>query len=197
MVYDIATVVGWICTAESLFIFLAKKREHILILKLINDVLCIINFTLLGTYTAAILNLIAVFREIVFYLKNKRKWASNKAWLFVFLALMMLSPLSVVLDPSRSAVEKWMQILPAAGSSLAVIGFYMSNEQTIRFLNLFANAPWLIYNIFNNNVPAIVNSSIGCVSVIWGLILYFILDKKAKKQTDLQSNETTPPLNES
>ena len=152
MVYCIATVIGWISTIQSLFIFTAKKRGTILILKLINDVLNIINFTMLGTYTGAVLNVIAVLRESIFYLKDKQKWANSKIWLFVFLALMMLSPLSVVLDPSRSATERWIQILPAMGSSLAVIGLYMNKEQVIRLLNFFAIAPWIAYNLFNNNI---------------------------------------------
>jgi hypothetical protein len=192
MLYTIATVIGWISTIQSLFIFVAKKRETILILKLINDVLNIINFTLLGTYTGALLNLIAVLRESVFYFKDKKKWANSKFWLILFLLLMMISPLSVVLDPTRSAAEKWVQILPAMGSSLAVIGLYMSKEQVLRILNLFAVTPWVIYNLFNNNIPALVNSCLGIVSVAWGLIMYFILDKKEKnkmQQASLNSGE--------
>ena len=180
MVYCIATVIGWISTIQSLFIFTAKKRGTILILKLINDVLNIINFTMLGTYTGAVLNVIAVLRESIFYLKDKQKWANSKIWLFVFLALMMLSPLSVVLDPSRSATERWIQILPAMGSSLAVIGLYMNKEQVIRLLNFFAIAPWIAYNLFNNNIPALINSCLGVVSVLYGLIFYYIQDRKAK-----------------
>ena len=192
MLYTIATIIGWISTIQSLFIFVAKKRETILILKLINDVLNIINFTLLGTYTGALLNLIAVLRESVFYFKDKKKWANSKFWLFLFLALMMISPLSVVLDPTRTAAEKWVQLLPAMGSSLAVIGLYMSKEQVLRILNLFAVTPWVIYNLFNNNIPALVNSCLGIVSVAWGLIMYFILDKKEKnkmQQASLNSGE--------
>ena len=77
MVYCIATVIGWISTIQSLFIFTAKKRGTILILKLINDVLNIINFTMLGTYTGAVLNVIAVLRESIFYLIDKQKWANS------------------------------------------------------------------------------------------------------------------------
>ena len=190
MVYQIATTIGWISTIQSLFIFTAKKRGKILVLKLINDVLNIINFTMLGTYTGAVLNVIAVCRESIFYFKDKKSWANSKIWLFIFMFLMMLSPLSVVLDPSRSTTEKWMQLLPATGSTLAVIGLFMSKEQLIRVLNLFAQAPWVIYNIYNQNIPATVNSCFGIISVVWGLVACIILERKAKNETiNIQNNE--------
>ena len=77
------------------------------------------------------------------------------------------------------------------GSSLAVIGLYMNKEQVIRLLNFFAIAPWIAYNLFNNNIPALINSCLGVVSVLFGLIFYYIKDRKANtaKNEDLIETE--------
>lgn len=181
MLKVIANVIGYIATAQALTIFIAKKRGNILKLKLLNDVLWCLNFALQGTYTAALLNLIAIFRESVFYFKNSKKWAKSIAWLFIFVALMLISPMLVWIDPSRTPTDKIMQILPAIGSIIAVISFYMTKEQVIRFMSLLSQIPWIAFDIYNANIPALMGASITVVSVIIGMVLEYLSTKKQAK----------------
>ena len=68
----LGNIIGYIAIAENIFIFLSVRRERVLIFKLISDVLWALNMAFLSVdnranLTGAILNVIGIFREIVFY----------------------------------------------------------------------------------------------------------------------------------
>ena len=188
MLTTIGTIIGYVATVESLFIYVAKKRGNILKLKLLNDALWCLNFALLGTYTGAVLNFIAMVRESIFFFKGRKKWASHIIWLFIFICLMLTSPIIVWLDPMRSQTEKFIQIFPAIGSILGVITFYLSKEQAMRVIGFVAQMPWLIYNGYNQNVPAIIGTSLSLASIIWGYAVEVISLKKNRKKSNENHN---------
>ena len=115
VLYLIAQIVGYVAIAESVFIFISNKREKILIFKLIDDALWFTNMVLMGAYTGAVLNAIAIVREIIFFNRGKKKWATHKFWLFFFMIVMLVSPVLTWAGP--------VSILPAMGSCVAVICF--------------------------------------------------------------------------
>lgn len=88
----------------------------------------VVQFAFCGAYTGAALNVVMAFREIIFLNKTKHKWASGKIWLYIFIALIFLLPFVTSKEPILSAL--WLlNVLPAFGSSLAVVGLY--NENTL------------------------------------------------------------------
>ena len=175
----IGEIIGWVAVAEGFLIFLSNKREHILIFKFIDDILWATSLFLLGNYTGAILNAIGMGREVVFYNRDKRKWASGKIWLVFFLLATAVSPMYSLI----SGKEGWYAILPAIGSIAAVIGFYSRSAEFSRYIGFFANGVWMIYNIICKNTPAIISSSIlllsGLIGTIWVLIHKHRLKKNA------------------
>lgn len=174
-VYIFAQVLGFVLAFVSFFTYIARKRSHILIVKLISDVLNVLQQALLGAITGSVLNIVAVFREIVFYNKGTRKWASGIWWLFLFIVLMGISPLLTWTG--------WVCLLPAVGSILAVIGFYINNTTHTRIIGVFAQTLWLIYSIYTVNYGAILCNSLLIVSAIVGLSidLYEYLKKRRNK----------------
>ncbi len=163
----IGEIIGTVAIIEGFFIFLSKKRENILIFKFISDVLWVANQLLIGGYTGAILNGIAMGREAVFYNRDRHKWASSPIWLAVFITLTLISPTISLLG----GAEGWYSMLPAIGSVAAVIGFYGRNPDTMRYVSLVANSMWLFYNIIIHNISAAASSAVLLLSALVGTAL--------------------------
>ena len=172
-IYLIGQILGLVIAVISFFIYYAKTRNRILLSKLTTDVLNVIQQAMIGAYTGSLLNVVAIFREIVFYYRTQKKWASYRLWLFLFIVLMSLSPLLTWAGP--------ISILPALGSSLAVVGFYLKNPTHTRIIALFAHGLWLIYTIATFNVGAMLQNVILITSAICGLIRDFLAKRKDRK----------------
>ena len=171
----IGEIIGFVAIGENFFIFLSNRREHILIFKFISDILWGVNNLLLGGITGAILNLVAMGRETVFYNRDKRRWASSPVWLVVFLVITAISPvLSLV-----SGKEGWYAVLPALGSMAAVIGFYSRKPAITRYVSFVANGLWLVYAIFVWNISSIVCNIVLLTSAVIGTLLAAVNKQKA------------------
>ena len=176
----IGEIIGFVAIGENFFIFLSNRREHILIFKFISDILWGINNLLLGGITGAILNLVAMGRETVFFNRDKRKWASSSIWLVVFLAITAISPVISLV----SGKEGWYAILPALGSMAAVIGFYSRKPAITRYISLVANGLWLVYAVFVWNISSIVCNIVLLTSAVIGTILAAVNKKKVASAAD-------------
>ena len=126
--YTAGQIIGLALIIWDFFIYVQKSHEKILIFKCAGDLMSVVQFAFCGAYTGAALNVVMAFREIIFLNKTKHKWASGKIWLYIFIALIFLSPFVTSKEPILSAL--WLlNVLPAFGSSLAVVGLY--NENTL------------------------------------------------------------------
>ena len=155
-----AQIIGGLAVVAALFIFISKSRKIILTTKLTADVLWTLHYLLIGGFTAAALNVIGIFREIVFYNREK-KWASSKVWLYVFLGLTVLSSVLTWEGPAS--------LLAMAGMILAVFSFWNKDPLYICLLSIPSEMSWLIYNIIHHSVPGIISSSLAMVSMAIGI----------------------------
>lgn len=180
----IGTVIGAIAVIENLFIFAALKRNNILKLKFLSDVLWFFNYLFLGGLTGAVLNVIAMLRETVFSLKDKKKFASHFFWLPVFMVLTLISP---ALDCIKQGAFVPMTLLPAIGSLLTVYSLYQKNAEVTRYIALVAQSLWLTYAIMLMNYTAVFSNILQLVSALIGIIRVFMIRRKQK--TDLTKAE--------
>ena len=77
-------IIGVVAIIEGFFIYYSAKRERMLIFKFISDALWLCNLLLLGGITGAILNVIAMLRETVFYFRDRRRFANSIFWPILF-----------------------------------------------------------------------------------------------------------------
>ena len=173
VLYLTAQIVGYVAIAESVFIFISNKREKILIFKLIDDALWFTNMLLMGAYTGAVLNAIAIVREIVFFNRSKKKWATHKFWLFFFMIIMLVSPVLTWAGP--------VSILPAMGSCVAVVCFYAEKPIMTKCLAYFGQGAWLAYAVLTKNWSSTICNIIALVSATIGIIHEVIVKRKAAK----------------
>lgn len=182
----IGEIIGIVAIIEGFFIFLSSKREKILIFKFISDALWTVNQLLIGGYTGALLNGIAMGRETVFYNRDKRKWASAPAWLAVFMVITAVSPMMSLI----SGKEGWYAILPALGSMAAVIGFYVRRPALTRYISFLANGLWLCYNVIIRNISASISGVILLLSAIVGTVMMLVQAHRCKKEADNDAQQS-------
>ena len=173
--YVIGQILGFLIAFVSFFIYYGKNKKNILTAKLISDVLNVVQQGMIGAYTGACINVIAVAREIIFYHRGKWKWANSRLWLWLFILLMGLAP-----------VLTWngiVSLLPSIGSVLAVIAFYMEKPTYIRVIGLCSQIFWLLYSIFTINLGAILQNIILIFSAVLGLIRERTEQRKNEQKT--------------
>ena len=164
----IAQVFGVVAVAVSCVIFLGRKRKTILLSKFTADVLWFWHYFLIGAFSGAALNILALFRESIFMNKGK-KWASSKFWLFLILGLTILSCILTWEGP--------ISLLPMIGSCSAVVSFWCTKPINIRLLAIPAQVLWLIYDLYYRNHVASAFDVMTMVSNCIGL--YMVCRKKA------------------
>ena len=185
----VAQIFGILGTAISLLIYAGKTRKSILICKFVSDVLWFVNYILIGAYTGALLNVIAMGRETVFYNRERKKWASHRVWLYVFILLTFLSPAFEWIKGGWS----WIPLLPASGSVLAVISFYSKHPPVMRYFGIGAQILWLAYGILLVNPASILACTLTILSALIGMTREWIA-KRAKQKNAAASNTVNEDL---
>ena len=161
-VYVASQILGLLLCGLSFFVYYGKKREHILFTKLTSDVLSSIQQAMIGAMTGALINAIAIAREIIFYQRGRKKWADHIVWLIVFIFAMSISPFLTWQGP--------VSLLPAIGSALAVVAFYCKQPVHTRIFGLFAQGLWFTYTLMTFNLVAALQNLILITSAALGLV---------------------------
>ena len=156
----IAQLAGFTGTVLCFFMFVARKRRTILLCKLTCDIIWTFHYVLIGAYSGAALNILAIGRESVFYNKEK-KWASSIFWLYFFVALTIGSSLLTWEGP--------LSLLPMIGSCCAVVSFWCTKPLHIRLLAIPAQVLWLIYGILHVSVPSVISNIIALTAIGIGI----------------------------
>jgi len=159
---------------ESFIIYQATDRRKMVALKLIDDILWITHFILIGGYTGALTNLFAIFREIVFYFKGKKKWATSPVWAFIFSAVFIsCAPLS------------WagiFSIFPVIGSVISTWVFWVNKTEVGKLMMIPVLICYLIYAVVYSSYSSIVSQLI----ILASIAVFFI---KRSRQKDKSKTE--------
>lgn len=165
MIEWVAGAIGLIAVIVTCFMYLRKTRSGILITKLLTDVLWILNYALLGGYSGALVSMIALIRDCVFYQRGRRKWADHRAWLFVFLAITLISP---VIEWRMKGQLSLLPLLPAVGSMFTVVSSFALKTRAMRIYGFFGQLPWIYYNIVLLNYAGLVSNAVIIITALLG-----------------------------
>ena len=172
----IGQAIGVIAMVESFVIYQVTDRKKMVALKLLDDVLWVIHFILIGGYTAMLTTGIAVFREIIFYFKGNKKWASSILWAFVFsLAFAVCAPLT------------WaniFSIFPAAASIVSTWVFWVNKTETAKLIQLPSALCMFIYSIVYSSYSGVLTQIITIASIVLFFARYLIKNKKTRSKGD-------------
>ena len=172
-------ILGAIGIIVGLTVYAGKTRPQILACKFVSDAIWAANYLLVGGYTGSLLNAIGMVREVVFYHRVTKKWASSRFWLYFFASLALLSP---IMEWAQLGEFSWLPLLPACGSTCSVFSLYSRRPRTMRILGLLTQAFWLAYGIILHNVTSVLSSIMIITSVFIGMIREIIAKKKETQQ---------------
>ncbi|MGN0492776.1 MAG: YgjV family protein [Acutalibacteraceae bacterium] len=144
-------LIGFAAVAISAVIYLQKDRKHILVTKLLTDVLWAIHHFLIGNTIAAITTVTAIAREILLIKKRRI------VYLIIFPVLFFISLIFTYKNVTS--------LIPPLASSIATFGFYNNNLRLIKVFGVSASVLMLIYGACNNSVATVVNELIVLSSI--------------------------------
>lgn len=182
-------ILGILLIFPSMFFLFPRDKRKILKIKLFLDIMNTIQYALIGAYAGAVLNFIMCGREIIFLNKGKKRWADSHVWFFVFILLVLVSPVYSIV----SGKEGWLAIMPACGSVIAVIALGQENPHRLRILAVVGSVPWLIYAIITGNIGATVTNilvvSAGIAAVFKNLAKDGLIGKNRPKKEETKKEE--------
>ncbi len=161
----VAQAIGVAAAFFGIFSFQQKERGKILIWQIINNVLWTAHMLLLGAVAGGLLNAIGIFRGIVFYFREERKWAQSNAWYFIFCALFAaVSAFSWMMGDGALA------LLPMLGMFFTTVSLALRDPFHVRFVSFFSSPCWLSYNAVKGSIPGVCTETFLIVSITVGIL---------------------------
>lgn len=167
----IAQAVGIVAMLFNVLSYQQKSSKGVIVMQLFGGALFTVSYFMLGAMVGALLNLLAVLRAVVY--SNKEKFrADHKGWIYLFTLLFGLSFVLTftVFGKPFTLGAALLEFLPVFAMFVVTIGFYVNKAAFIRKMALISCPCWLIYNIFNLAVGAMICDGISLVSAVVGII---------------------------
>ena len=177
--YEIAAQgVGIIAMAFNILSYLQKTRKSVITFQLIGASLFSVNFFMLGKAVGGMLNLIAAIRAVI-YLNKKKFHADSPIWLIGFISLYIASYVLnfTLFGKEFTLINALIEVLPVIGMVATNLSYIKNDAKTVRLFGLVSSPSWLIYNIANTTIGAIICEVLSICSIISGIIKYDIKKK--------------------
>lgn len=172
----IAQAIGIFAMAFNLLSYQQKTRKGAIVFQLFGTTLFTINFLMLGAMVGGLLNLVGAIRAIIFINKEKLR-ADHIAWQIGFIAVYFASYILTftAFGKETTAFNLIIEFLPLIGMIATTISYRFSDAKAIRKFGLISSPAWLVYNIANMSVGAILCEVLSLGSIIIGIVR---LDRK-------------------
>ncbi|MBQ8683008.1 MAG: YgjV family protein [Clostridia bacterium] len=170
--YEIlAQAVGLVAMAFNILSYQQKSPKRVILYQLFGSSLFAVNFFLLGAIAGGITNLIAAGRAVVFA-NHQRFRAKHPAWLWLFIGLYVLSyPLTfTVFGKDFTLLTAVIELLPVIAMVATTVSFRMEDAAIIRRFGLVSSPCWLVYNITNLAISAIICEVLSLCSIVIGML---------------------------
>lgn len=160
--YWFGQALGMLAMAESFFIYQCHDRKKMIALKLVDDVLWTLHFFLIGGYTATLTTGIAIIRELIFFQKGRKPWASSVLWAFGFSAIFAAcAPLTW---------EGPYSLLPVVTSIASTWVFWINKTSLAKLILLPSTLCMLGYSIVFTSYSGILTQIVSIASIV----VYFV-----------------------
>ncbi len=169
----IAQVIGIAAMAMNIISFLQKEHKTIIVFQFFGSSLFFINFLMLGAYTGAMMNAIALIRAVIFTNKEKFR-ADNPVWVGIFSVFYIAAYiLTFTLFGKEASIKNFaVELLPVIAMVIQTISFVLPNAKDIRNFAYVVSPLWLIYNAINGAIGGMLCEAFALVSVTVGKFKY-------------------------
>jgi hypothetical protein len=168
----IATVIGGIAAAIYVASYQCKKRKWILFLGALSRVLFILQYILLGAFSGAALDLIAILAALV---AGKKDHPTLKKLLVPIIVVIH----AAILVTSILLYQSWYDIFVLLAATFCVAALWFTKERIIRAVSFLSSPCWLVYNLSSKAYFSAVSDSFAILSLLIAIWRYDIRKKKA------------------
>lgn len=159
LVFIIAQIFGLIALFFSLRSFFQSKKEKYVEKAIFANIFNVIHYLLLNAYSALIVKIIAIIRELSVYKKEKNK--KNK--LTIFFSVVILYILTGILTFNND----FRNILPIISALSYFIAEWFGSIKTIKIVAIITTIIWLIFDISVLSISGIIHNSIITICLIY------------------------------
>ncbi len=163
-VFIIAQLIGFCAMGFAIVSYQMRKRISIIIVQNFSNVFWVVQYILLGAYSAVVVNIIAIVRNAVYSMRGKYKFADSIFVPAVASSAFILSSIFTYETP--------FDILPCIAMVIASFAFFMKNEVYIRYLSLAVALPWIVYGAYSGSIAGVLSDSITFISIIVAIVRY-------------------------
>ncbi len=174
----IAQAIGVFGMLFNILSFQHKKQKTVITFQLFGACLFSIHFFMLGAYAGAMLNMVAIFRAIVFI--NKEKFKSDSImWQYSFGVVYITSYILTftVFNKEFNLLNGIVEFLPIIGMVATTVSFRYTEAKYVRRLGLVSVPSWLSYNIVNFSLGGIICEVFCFCSILIGMLRFDIKKK--------------------
>lgn len=153
----------------------AKSRKNILVLSNISIVANGISYVFLQAYTGLAMCFVALFRNIIFMVDEKRNGKSDKISkkdIIILVVLYLISLVSTVFT-----YDGFLSLLSVFATMLYTYSVWQKKTTIYKILGLPIGILWIAYNIYIMSIFGIILESILTISAIYG----YFKEKKNKQ----------------
>lgn len=181
MLKTVISYIFGVCAMVALFsIYQQRSRKRMLASKLCADFCWVIHYLCIGAIGGAIPNFVGIFREMIFFNRETKKWASRPFWPIIFIAVNLMLGITTFKSP--------INILPIAASVFVTISLWLKKPEITKIISFPVSVVFLIYDIFVGSWVGVVNESASLISIIISFV-EMGKEHKANKQVQAESNE--------
>jgi len=163
-------MIGFVALAISIIAFQFKKHGQIVFCKMASEFIFSIQYVLLGAWTAAVLDVISVIRNLLFC-KLVKKNISTLPVILVFGCF--------VIATGVFTYDGLASLLPIASKLLTTVSYGMKNEKWLRIITLPSCVFWIIYNVTVGSIAGVLTDSLALVSLLIAMYKFDIRKQDA------------------
>ena len=167
--YIVSQLIGFAAMGIGIASYQAKKTVGIITMQTVSNFLWLLQYLLLGSYSAVFANLIGGVRNLIYALRGKYKIAASPIIPVISVILFIIAGVMTYNSP-------W-DILPTAAMITATVAFFIGRERVVRYLSVFVSLGWFAYGASVGSVSSMLADGLCFVSVIASIIRYHVFDK--------------------
>ena len=145
----IANAIGFVSFVISLIAFHKKDKKNIFKNTMISNSLSLIQYIILNAYSGIATKIIAILRDLSIMKQEKYNFLKTKKMLGIFVIIYL-----VLMIITYQGILSVFSLLAAL---IYTVFCWNGNANTVRYIGIFTNVLWLVYNIY-------VKSYIGAFS---------------------------------
>ncbi len=163
-IYIIAQLIGFAAMGFGMYSYQLRRRMNILILQSLSNLLWVVQYVMLGAYSAVTALALGILRNAVYMLRGRFRFADSKAVPVIFIIIFAISGIFTY--------EAVFDLLPIAAMIAATLAFFLKNEQLIRCISLVVAVCWLAFGISAGSIASIVSDSLTFIAIVISICKY-------------------------